>query len=309
MHLKRQAWRNLWAAEGFERQDFRFNGAAEAALDPRLDEYLRGANLKFIQLDENLPFQARLALFRTLTFAHVASPRATVLWPRDHESRDRMAVVVCLAGGLTMSTDGALIRREGESTHAYIVPPGDEPVQIELSDVRNEVLYVSMPSSIAKAVRIDQASPGNGVLSEESIAPFLLFAARMCNIRVDARSDHSALSISAEEVARALTRVILGASANPPTLFHRCVDVLLHEYHDARLDVRTVAARFGVSVRTVQMTFQQQNTTFASELRKIRARAARVIRLSNKDLSRKDLADACGFGSVSALDRALRQTS
>jgi AraC-like DNA-binding protein len=83
------------------------------------------------------------------------------------------------------------------------------------------------------------------------------------------------------------------------------MQVIVAEHADPELAVETLAARMGVAARTLQLAFSHQGTTAGAQLRDVRARAALRLRSNNPALTYAAIARAVGFGSVSAMYRAL----
>lgn len=87
------------------------------------------------------------------------------------------------------------------------------------------------------------------------------------------------------------------------------VALIAERYRDSDLSIQNVASILNVSVRALQQSFQDAGTSFSTELRNQRARAARslLMRPEFDVLTLTEIADHCGYRSVRGLRDELKQ--
>jgi AraC-like DNA-binding protein len=292
----------LFDAKVMHRADFELRDGNVWMRNEELASFLRFSNLQVLSVGPARPLRARFALFPYKSFAHVSAPETRVLWPRDENSVDRVLALITRAGGMEIDTDGVVYRRPGVA----LVCPGDSSVAISLTGDDNEVFYISASPAMLDGVVLPSASGWNPEPPENDVlTPSLLFMAGLCRIATNSAHDASPLRMAAREVARSVFTQIVGDAREHRGLFSRAMQVIVAEHADPELAVETLAARMGVAARTLQLAFSHQGTTAGAQLRDVRARAALRLRSNNPALTYAAIARAVGFGSVSAMYRAL----
>jgi len=144
-------------------------------------------------------------------------------------------------------------------------------------------------------------------LSPAMLAPMYGFCAGICALSATDVSDTSPLVTATHEVIRSTLRLIasLGDPEDPP-LYSAAVRVALDSYSDRTCNTALIARRLRVSDRSLQLAFQAKGTTVSAMLRGVRSAAAKRIMREQPRLTKVRVAELAGFGSVDALDRALR---
>ena len=285
------------------RADFELRDGVSWTRDEQLRRFLTFSNMKVLSVGPERPLRARFALFPQLTFAHVSSSPARVLWDRDVGSVDRVLALVTRLGSVDVTTDGVVLRRPGVT----LVMPGISPVTVEMTSEENEVLYASLsPGLVPEIVLPTSTRRDPNPLDADLLSPLLMFMVGMCRISTASLDDAAPLRAASREIAAALLTQIIGESSRPRSLFARAMELLLANYTDPNLHVDAVADRLGVSTRSLQLAFSAESTTVSAQLRDVRVRAARRLRTGNPELTQAGIAHAVGFGSSSALYRALR---
>ncbi|MCI1222798.1 MAG: helix-turn-helix domain-containing protein [Bifidobacterium subtile] len=72
------------------------------------------------------------------------------------------------------------------------------------------------------------------------------------------------------------------------------------------MSLARVARYCNVAPRTIQQIFRDEGTSFTRLLQQTRAEAALRLRWDQPHLTLPQIAEQCGFGSLSSLSRALR---
>ncbi|WP_232304672.1 helix-turn-helix domain-containing protein [Microbacterium sp. XT11] len=284
------------------RADFELRDGNVWMRNEELASFLRFSNLQVVSVDPARPLRARFALFPHESFGHVSAPRTTALWPRDENSVDRVLALITRAGSLEIETEGVVYRRPGVA----LVCPGDSSVTMSLTGDDNEVLYISASPALLDGVVLPSASGWNPEPPQpELLMPSVLFMAGLCRISTNTPHDAAPLRMAAREVARSVVMQIVGDASEHHGLFSRAMQVIVADHADPELAVKTLAARMGVSTRTLQLAFSNEGTTAGAQLRDVRARAALRLRSNNPAMTHSAVARAVGFGSVSAMHRAL----
>ena len=272
-----------------------------------LSSFLRFSNLQVLDIDRSRPLRARFAMFPHLTFAHVAGPRAKILWARDAHSLDRVFALISRVGDVSLETDGVLLRR---GSNYSLLSPSDRPVTVSINSDENEFMYISVSPALLDDVTLPVSSAHHSEVPDPALlAPSIMFLAGLCRISTTIPFDGSPLRLAAREVARSVILQIIGDSGGRVGLFSRAMELIVAEHADPRLSVNVVAQRLGVANRTLQLAFSAEGTTVGAQIREVRARAALRLHSSNPALTYAAISRAVGFGSESALYRALRQVN
>ncbi|RLP77053.1 AraC family transcriptional regulator [Mycetocola tolaasinivorans] len=303
MSGRREAWARTFDELDFFAARLTVHGSRALAANTALANYLRAANIVLHELDDNAPLRLRLAQFPQLSFVRVAMPAIRMEWPRDSQSVDRAAIIVILGGRMSIRTDGVVLARE---PGLYYVPPGTEPLWIDVLDTDNEVLYISLPAGLVADIPAAAQSDCVPPLDPSLIAPILAFTTGLFAVDPEQAAHTAPLRLIAEEVTRSLVRMISGDAPDSRDPYARAIELITVEYHSQALRTAEIARRLGVAPRTLQAEFTRRGETVSGIVRGVRVREARALRLANPALSMAEVAHATGFGSESALFRALR---
>lgn len=294
----------LFDSKVMHRADFELRDGVPWTRNEELASFLRFSNMQILRVGPDRPLRARLALFPHLTFAHVSSSPAVVLWPRDENSVDRVLAIVTRVGGLEVETTGVVLRRPGVT----LVCPGSSSVTVSMTAEENEVLYASISPALLDGVRLPTVtrfdpSPADPTL----LTPAVMFMAGVCRISTSSPSDASPLRLASRQIARTLIAQIIGDVSRPAGLFARAMEIIVADHFEPGLTVAVIAERLGVATRTLQLAFTAENTTVGAQLREVRAREALRLHAGDEALTYAAISRAVGFGSESALYRALRE--
>lgn len=306
----RKERRKLLNNSGFHRFDRRLQRVSDAELIPEIKNYLQTANAQLLSLGRSHPLRARVSFFPDMTFLHVKSPLASIRWNRGPLSLDRALVLIVGQGAIQVSSE-ELIAHRGNSV--YLIGAGQEPVTIYMVEDHTEFVALSIP-----ARSVDIALPDYKIsaltltdpLPETLLAPTYAFVMGVCSLSARDVKDVSPLVSASEEVVRLVLHLIgtTGLSGGD-SLHAAAVRILLTEYRNSTFTIHDLASRLSVSPRTLQAVFKKEHTTMTATLREIRATAAKALKQEQPRLLRAEIAKMVGFGSVDALDRALREFS
>ncbi|MGP6169737.1 helix-turn-helix domain-containing protein [Microbacterium sp. A204] len=294
-------------AKNFYRGDYVIDGAERWRTNAELLMYLASANLRISDVAASRPLVAQAALFPHLGVVRVSGPRTTVTWARDAGSLDRVIILVVRSGEVQVRTEGPVLRRD---PGVIVLLPSESSAEISLMAAENELFYISAPASLLDEMNASAwaMSPSRLLppVDEGVLVPPMMYLIALSRASVKPGAEVTPLQHSATEVVKSILRVVLDDVAAPRSLFDRAIEIILAEYSNPQLSVARTAHRLGASVRTLQMAFSEEAATCQSVLRDVRVRAARRLRQCNSGMSNVAIARAVGFGSESALYRALR---
>ncbi|WP_198147927.1 AraC family transcriptional regulator [Microbacterium sp. XT11] len=306
MNSRRAERLRLFESRVMHRADFEMRDPRHQP-DEELASFLRFSNVEVLEIDRRQPLRARFALFPQLTFAHVSGPPSQIRWNRDRHSLDRVFAVITRTGNVVLSTDGVMLRR---GRRISLLAPSDQPVTLDLEASENEFFYISVSPALIEGVALPVASSYEDEPADTSLlSPSVMFMAGLCRISTSSPYDASPLHMAAREIAKSVVTQIVGDARNRVGLFARAMELIVAEHPDPRLSVTIVAQRLGVASRTLQLAFSAEGTTVGAQIRDVRARAALRLHTTNPGLTYAAISRAVGFGSESALYRALRRVT
>lgn len=277
----------------------------EAAQDPELVDYLAEANVEFDRLDEQVPLVAKLAQFPQITFGHVLMPRASITWPRDKASLERAVVILVKQGRVSVDSEADTVSRE---PGLHLVPPAVDPVRVRALDGANEFIYISVNAALIADIPVPSGlSTPLSPFSTAILAPLVTFVTTLCTISAEPGGNTAPLVSAAVEAVRSIVRVATDADNVPASIFDRAMQIIVRDYASRELTVPALATTLEISRRTLQSAFAREGTTVSDELRGVRTRAALKARASDQALSAGEIAFVAGFGSESAMFRALHK--
>lgn len=289
----------------------RFQVAGRGAIltASNLSEYMSSANIRFSDVaDDDSVLDANLAHFASHTFAHVRLPPASVEWPRDSASRERLVVIVAEDAGFTVQSDAPIIGREPGLT---VVPPGTAPVYFRAA-APTELLFVSCMADSLPGIDLLLQEPDSNAASVEPSQLHALtgFVKSLCSITAGVDEEDAApLTTVGREVTRSLVSMAVGNRPAKPDLFTLAMQLIVREFARDDISVRWAAEQLHASLRTTQDAFAKRNTTFSRELRAVRLKAVDELRKRGGAPSLADAALAAGFGSSAAYYRAAKEAA
>lgn len=276
-----------------------FRGSAALA------SYLESANLVLRDLDGDGRLRADITQLPEMTLGRVSISPGTVVWPRDALSLDRVVIVIA-------PEDRFRIETEATMWHAppcvSVLPPSDVPVTFCVRKPIDELFYVGASRAVIRDIDLAPGYDAGPVdqVDRGALAPLLSFIRSLSQTEITERSQQAIEPVAVEAV-RSLLRLVVDPGDQGSSLFDRGTSVIERSYRDPRLSVADIASALRVSERTVHAAFAEAGTTVMRELRERRTRAALEIRDRAPEMTRHDLARAAGFGSISSMQRAMRE--
>jgi AraC-like DNA-binding protein len=306
-HGNRQSARQLFFSHReLSRLSARARGLSGLRADARFAHYLEVTNLRVLSLDDSIELIVKIAQFSDITMAHVKSPRAEVVWPRDRQSRGRVALIVGKHGEVRAIGEGVPV----QDSQVVFIPPGEHPVRFEFPAPFNEFVYVSFPTAVIADIPLSTPLnlAGANEIEPALVDPIYRFVTGLAHAPV--REDRAeSLRFAAVEMVRALVHLVLKRPDTELTLFERAIEAMKSDLGNPNINADSLAAKFHVSARRLQLEFQERGTTVQRELRRLRTAAVRRSRRLNPGADIMLLARAFGFGSKSAVYRALSEES
>lgn len=289
------------------RQAFRLvpSSAAEArSIDAAAADYLRHANFEITGAAGGMPVEARIAHHRQTSMAVVSAPEMTIRWNRHAHPSPRALLLFARAGALAVSGRGVLLREGGT---AALIPPGDTPVAISTTEIRNEFVYISVGAeAIPPALQIRGESAQAPMLSWRSYAPLYAFIQAACMTQPANPGEPDVLAACIDVILASAVNVLLSDLAEPPGRLAQVRAFIAEHHTDPQVTPFTIATDFALPPRSLQALFAEDDSTVRDELRTARARTATRLRESQPLLSQAQRAQLSGFASLSAMYRALQ---
>ncbi|RAZ30574.1 helix-turn-helix domain-containing protein [Microbacterium sp. SMR1] len=300
--------RPLAAHDEFELNKFRADGRERLLSLMPLTSYMSSANIGFVAVrDEDALLRANVARIGGYLFVHARMPAATVVWPRDEHSRDRVAAIVAENRAMRFISEAPVVVRRGSS---FLIPPGTAPVTIEATEPTELVFITLDAGEFAARRRMGFDRISRGATSEATIRPMATFVKALCAIESEvAEVGVSPLADAASEIACSIVAALVGKNTPEPSLPNAIMEILVREYASPALSLSAVAGRLGVSTRTVQSALSAQGRTFSESLLEIRLKAASELRRHNPTMTLDVVARATGFGTRQSLHRATRRAA
>ncbi len=296
----------LLGSSGFHSSDVRLPRLTDLDQSPLALDALYTPHLELLDLDTSFPLKGRIAYLPKSTFVHANCPIMTLRWSRG-EATDRAVILLVKEGRIELECAEPLLFR---SPGVHFVPSGSAPVVVSVVEPRTELVFISVPNTCVQSSVPEYKEAVLTVTDPVSctlLAPMYAFIAGTCALSVDDVSDASPLISASREVIRATLDLIMNTGrADSRSLYGEAMRMILAEYTDPSFGVNQLASALNVSTRTMQASFRAERATVSGALREVRAAAASELKRRNPRLTRAQLAQGAGFGSVDALDRAMR---
>ncbi|MBB2955731.1 AraC-like DNA-binding protein [Bifidobacterium commune] len=269
----------------------------------------RPRNSRIRTLPGNKKMTVRSAIFPEVSLYHAALPDAVMDWQRGDDVAEMATMIFSLHGHveISMVNSKRILRR---NPGVFLVPPNTGDVVVKAIAPSNELIAVSLSSRLFATILPDYKTFSmmgtNSELDVVSLQPLLAFVMSACNLRNQSTQMVETLQTVANDVARSLLIACFGQGMSVMPLIERVRKYIAGNYTDSALSVIKTAEHENVSVRTVQLALQEADTNFTALVRRARTEAALELRKSQPSLTLMEIADRCGFGSVSSLRRALK---
>ncbi|WP_217135739.1 helix-turn-helix domain-containing protein [Leucobacter chinensis] len=243
-----------------------------------------------------------MTAFPHLFFFHVSEPRFEAEWERGAIQHRRAILVLALEGAV--SVNGELV----EPGQLFFVPPEDAKLSVSGGNGANDFLCITFGVNTLPGLPALSNIEGGIVphLESQQLAPCVAFIQALCTPENNGDLTVGPLEGVAHELVRALMQTVVDVRSDADPLYTKVVRILEMRYAEQGLNAALVANEIGVSVRSLQLVFEERGETVATTLRVIRARAATANRLVNPKMTNAELALLSGFGSESSMYRAMR---
>lgn len=217
----------------------------------------------------------------------------------------RTLFVFANAGQVHVGLDGQTVPLARGEVSA--VAPGSSTIELIAAGERTEVILFSIDLPVAG--RGDSASPLEGItrLVDPTLNTFVFTACYGLSQAPTPVSKATADTI--EHAAATLARGLLARMAHlqEPDLYLASLRHIRLHAADASLTPVSLADRFKVSTRKLQVRYNQEGDTVVSAIRRSRAVIARSIWQQEPSLAASVVASRSGFASARGLRRALAE--
>lgn len=257
-------------------------------------------------LPQGTKVKLQTAEFEGIGFAHGISSAFSIEWRRPIEDSDITALLFVLRGQGEVITDGRMVKRE---PGAVMVLPGTEPAKMQLTGTVNEFIEVNFHSHrfAGSIATVDEKAKNLPPIDMKTLKPFFAFISNTCNSSRTTQKNDRALEMTADAVTAGLLAASFGQGEDwLSSLLTKVYAFVVSHYADPNIRVDDAAADIGVSVRYLQQELNKSGKKFSCILRDIRVDRVRDLKTSRPDISAAELAKLSGFGSLSAMYRALR---
>lgn len=284
--------------------DLRVDSLSDTHTAAGVIAYLKMANFHLTSMEEGRPLLARVAQFPHASIVHFSGPAVEAVWTRDALSADRVLLIVSSTGPIEVSAESAVITRDPQLA---LVTPGTDDVQIRLVE-EGELFSLGVPSGLLADVPLPAGSTHvPEPLDPTLLRPLVAFLGHLCRTETTNSVQAAPLQSALNEIVRAIAMLITMDAPRTGDLHGRAMEIVGRDFADPALSATRISTALGVAVRTLQLSFQREGQTLAGQLRRVRAHAAHRSRAARPDASMASIAASSGFGSESAMFRALRE--
>lgn len=266
--------------------------------------FVEGTGLEVLRGDART-LRLQTLRFSTFLIAHVKVDAFRVRWPRRRPSSQSRFLFLFISQG-SVELRGDARRVASPEGGLCLVFPGTEPVEIE-TIASSELVAFSFD---AKEIAPLTLRPEDiGVLTPRSTIIRACYAYLRSIVTADA--DPSAENTA---VLRSLTRNVAGALGAEAIRYHPRGDhfayaqqVIGEMSSDPRFAADALAAKCGISRRTLNRLYQRNGTQVAKEIRRARSQSAMELLVSYPDIDLCQIARLSGFGSEHTLTRSFQE--
>lgn len=296
----------LFRTRALRRIDLKFDSARALMASPNAAEYFALANFRLTAVGDGRELLARVAQFPHASIVYYSGPEVEALWTRDAQSADRVLLVVGIT--TTVEIDGAddcvVVTRE---PRLALVAPGRGDVRFTVSQP-GELLYLTVPSGMLADLPMPSATTHVGdPIDSSTLMPMVAFLVHLCRTSGEHSDDLAQLPSPVNEIVRTIAQLITRNAPRNAGLHARAMQIISRDFADRDLNAGRISDQLGAAPRTLQLAFQREGQTLAGQLRNVRALAAHQARAARPEASMASIAASVGFGSESAMFRALRE--
>jgi AraC family transcriptional regulator, positive regulator of tynA and feaB len=249
--------------------------------------------------------------FGDLRFAAFDSTGYEIVRSRQHVARapvDHYLISLQLRGQSHISQDDETIALEPGEISVF---DGQRPFHITFSESVSRTIAVVPRAMLDRCAPVLRASPRRKISSD---APFADLARRhllLLTAGEDRLSEHEATQLTknlCNLLALARTRDVTPSCLQPELMLEAMLAFCRRNLHDPELSPQLVAARFGISVRTLHLRFEKLGQSFGRWLLERRLNAcSRALRDPHQlRCSISEIAYRWGFNDLSHFNKTFR---
>ncbi|MCK8469048.1 helix-turn-helix domain-containing protein [Microbacterium sp. KSW4-16] len=299
---KKIANRRMFRGKGIVHFDY----SSSSSPYPRagdIQQYLDTAKLGITPTTPLDEYYLRLTAFSQMSFIEFQGSCVTGMWLRDAHSVNKAALLIVF--------DGSVVVEGIEVTAGQfaLLKPGVVPVVVESKAKRNDVIVVSFGAHKLAGLPILTMDKQLIVtdMEDRSLEPLLAYLRSLCRMRPRGQSQTDVLEGLSQGLVRALLQAVLGTPPVTGSTYVRAMRLIESDFANPNLSGAVIAAKLGISVRSLQSAFEEHGEAVSVVLREARARAAIATRAANPSASARDIARLSGFAAESTMYRAIRE--
>lgn len=267
------------------------------------------SNITVPQINDGLRMTLHMLARREARFIHTMAPEMKVVWSRNKPSYNVAMLFLCMRGGYEVLAPQSRFVREPGMT---LILPGAEPIEYRMMQPVNEIvqivlnprLFMDILPGFPACASAAQTLPA---LDQRVLSPLMEYVASSCVISSQHPAAAEDVGLAMYATARNVLLTTFGQLAHAKSsLYTQAMEYILRHQTDPGLILAHVARYCGVASRTMQQVFRDEGTSFTRMLQQTRAEAALRLRGDHPSLTLSQIAEQCGFGSLSSLSRALR---
>lgn len=267
------------------------------------------SNIVVPEISDALPMTLHMLARREARFIHTVAPEMRTIWSRRRPVYNAAMLFLRMRGDYEIVTPRPCFVREPGIT---LVAPGAEPIEYRMTQPVNEVLQIVLNPRLFMDILPDlpanaAASQALPALDGRVLNPLLEFVASSCVISNQQPRVAEDVGLGMYATARNVLLTTFGQLAHAESSsYAQAVEYISQHQTDPGLSLARVARYCNVAPRTIQQIFRDEGTSFTRLLQQTRAEAALRLRWDQPHLTLPQIAEQCGFGSLSSLSRALR---
>ena len=269
----------------------------------RLQELLADAKISLDDGDEQ-SFTLRTLRLERYAVTYISAAGGSVTWrPSPGVGTNRFMFVFVARGNLSVTADASRLAASEEAI--FVAFPGRTPIVLSSPGPVEGLSLTFDANDVAPATLTAETV---GVLHPSSAIFRATYSMLQTLVSTDAPGEGSestdALRILLRGAAQGL---LLAARDIGHSLWDRACALIAEQHQNPGLDVSRIAAQLGVSKSALYRAFEGKPVGIAAQIRVQRSETASRELERNPVIPRATLAALSGFGSVSALQRALRE--
>lgn len=282
----------------------------------RIDETYRGRDeataralggVLGLRAQPTAPLHADVSVIRldTISAARLATGPIRLFWEDGVPEASQRFLFLFLESGV-VELHGDSTRKVPDGAALCVIPPGRESTMIDVLTPARMIIFRFDRADLAPLAFDERELDHHPAASPIYHAAFsYLSGIALLPVQSDSLGV-SALRELTCEIARSLVRTVTAHSRVAVTVHDRAIDLIEQAYGRPQLGVDEIARELGVSRRTLERAFEDSGESVAQVLQRTRSRHAVTALTQSAGRTLREIARACGFGSVDSLRRAIR---